>query len=330
MNKVACLSLSERGELFEQTADRLQIQAALIEKDFWVSWVLKQIFSIEHFRGRFLFKGGTSLSKVFGAIRRFSEDIDLAVDYTMLGFTGSRDPTSTGRSRTKQLALMDEMLAECRRYIKAVFVPSLSERFESILGTTDDWCLSVDELDPHIVRFQYPRILGPLGYVAPQVVLELGTHAEFVPRGDFPIRPLAATEFPNFFDEPEATVTSILAKRTFWEKATILHAEYYRPTEKKLPNRYSRHYYDLAMLARGGVKDSALSDIELLAQVVRHKQAFYPAAWAKYELATPRGFTGHTNRRSSTCIARRLPRNGRHDIWSTAKFCQYHGDARSA
>ena len=86
MNRVARLDPSRRAELFRETADRMGLSEAVVEKDFWVCWTLKQIFTIEQFNERLLFKGGTSLSKVFGAIQRFSEDIDLAVDYTLLGF----------------------------------------------------------------------------------------------------------------------------------------------------------------------------------------------------------------------------------------------------
>ena len=87
--------------------------------------------------------------------------------------------------------------------------------------------------------------------------------------------------------EGDVAVTALLAKRTFWEKATILHAEYYRAPDKPIPDRYSRHYYDVAMLARGPIRSEALSDMTLLAQVVRHKETFYPSAWARYDLARP-------------------------------------------
>jgi hypothetical protein len=80
-------------------------------------------------------------------------------------------------------------------------------------------------------------------------------------------------------------VKALLAKRTFWEKATILHAEYHRPPEKALPDRYSRHYYDVAMMAQGKIKDEALADEALLPQVVKHKETFYPSGWAGYNLA---------------------------------------------
>lgn len=288
MNKVARMDAAQRAQLFVETANKIDLPESLVEKDFWVCWVLKQLFTIDQFSGHLLFKGGTSLSKVFGAINRFSEDIDLAIDYTMLGFTGSRDPKLKGLSKSKHAKLLAEMLQECQRYIAAEFLSVLHERCAKILGREASWTLSVDAHDPNIVRFQYPPgIQQRVAYVSPQVILELGTHAEFIPRDAFTIRAFAAAEFPALFDEPAVPVTALLAKRTFWEKATILHAEYHRAPEKPMPRRYSRHYYDLAALALSSVRKDALADLELLSQVVRHKQAYYPAAWAQYANAVP-------------------------------------------
>jgi hypothetical protein len=120
--------------------------------------------------------------------------------------------------------------------------------------------------------------------------LELGTHAQFIPRGDFTIRSFAAMEFPHLFGNVNVAVTSLLAKRTFWEKATILHAEFHRPADKPMLMRHSRHYFDVATMAQGPVKKEAFDDLPLLAAVVRHKQIFYPAAWAQYPLASPGTF----------------------------------------
>jgi hypothetical protein len=255
---------------------------------FWVCWVLKQLFSIEAFSGRLLFKGGTSLSKIFRAINRFSEDIDLAVDYAALGFTGLRDPRRQGLSRTKQTKLLAEMLRDCQRYIASGFISEFRTRCQAALGTDGNWSTAIDDRDPHVVRFHYPTsIAARLAYIAPQVVLELGTHAEFIPRDEFSIRPFAAEEFPRLFVEPEVRVTALLAKRTFWEKATMLHAQYHRGPGKPVLARYSRHYYDVAMLSQTPIKDEALADLQLLRDVVRHKETLYPAAWARYDLAVP-------------------------------------------
>jgi hypothetical protein len=286
LNRIARMPAAERAEVFAETADRKGVAEAIIEKDFWVCWVLKQLFSIEALSGRLLFKGGTSLSKVFNAINRFSEDIDLAVDYAALGFTDDRDPRQEGLSRTKREGILGDMMAACRLYIGTEFLAALKTRCEDILGKDDNWSLQVSPIDPNVVQFRYPTASSKaLPYVAPQVVLELGTHAEFVPHARFKIRSFVAEVFPNLIEEGDVPVVALLAERTFWEKATILHAEYYRSPEKALPDRYSRHYYDVAMLVEGKIVSEAIADKTLLAQVVRHKETFYPAAWARYDLA---------------------------------------------
>src|ERR1017187_218660 len=174
--------------------------------------MLAQIFSIEAFKGSPLFKGGTSLSKGFGVIERFSEDIDLAVDYAMLGFTGVRDPIAPDLSRTKQTALLAEMLGACQTYISGAFLDPLRERIVEVLCAEVPGRLAVDEKDPNIVRFSYPpAVKGQVAHLAPQVILELGTHAEFNPRGDFAIRSFAAAEFPKLFEQADVPVTSLRA-----------------------------------------------------------------------------------------------------------------------
>ena len=105
--------------------------------------------------------------------------------------------------------------------------------------------------------------------------------------GDFTIRSFVFEEFPNLIKDGEVSVVALLAKRTFWEKVTILHAEFHRPADKALPDRYSRHYYDVAMLAQSPIRDEALADMALLDQVVTHKQTFYPSGWAHYAAAYP-------------------------------------------
>ena len=278
----------ERADVFAETAERKGLPEAIIEKDFWVCWVLKQLFSIEALSGRLLFTGGTSLSKIFHAINRFSEDIDLAVDYAALGFTGERDRRREEISKTRRAGILTEMMTECQRYIDHEFLDALQTRCQEVLGTAEAWSLEVSEQDPNVVRFRYPPAgAKSLAYVVPQVVLELGTHAEFVPRDHFTIRSFVGEEFPALIPDGDLGVVALLAKRTFWEKATMLHAEWHRPPDKQLPGRYSRHYYDVAMLAEGSIRADALSDMALLAQVVRHKETFYPSAWAHYDLARP-------------------------------------------
>jgi len=291
VNKIAQMSARERADVFAETANRKGLGEAIIEKDFWVCWTLKQLFSIESLTGRLLFKGGTSLSKIFHAINRFSEDIDLAVDYVALGFTGEKDPQREGLSKTKRNEILDEMMAACQHYIGGEFLGILKKRCEEILGAGQPWSLEVSKKDPNVVEFRYPPAsTKALPYIAPQVVLEMGTHAEFVPHDKFTIASFVAEEFPNLVSESKFPLLALVARRTFWEKATILHAEYFRPGDKALPERYSRHYYDVAMMVKGPIKAEAMADFPLLAQVVKHKETFYPSAWPRYDLARPGSF----------------------------------------
>ena len=282
MDKVATLTAKARGELFALAADQMRFHPVNVEKDFWVCWLLKQLFTMPELSGWLVFKGGTSLAKCFNLIQRFSEDIDLAVDFEKLGFTGGNDPRQEQMSHSKRDALLRKMLAACQDYIAGPFLMALQDRIARVLGP-DGWTLQVSVSDANTVEFTYPASLeARLEYVRPHVVLELGTHAEPIPHEDFPIRPFAAEHYPDVFREPACPVTTVVARRTFWEKATILHAEYHRPAEKPLLPRYSRHYADVAVMSKADVRDEALGDTDLLHRVCIHKDQFYHCGWAKY------------------------------------------------
>lgn len=290
MDKVATMSAKERGELFALTADKMQLHPVNVEKDFCVCWLLKQLFTIPELSGWLVFKGGTSLAKCFNLTQRFSEDIDLAVDFEKLGFTGDGDPRQTTMSHTRREPLLRRMLGACQDYIGGPLLAAVMDRTAKILGP-DGWSLRVSDADANTVEFTYPPSLdSKVEYVRPYIILELGTHAEPVPRADFPVRPFAAEQYPKLFAEPACPITTVVARRTFWEKATILHAEYHRPLEKPLLPRYSRHYADVAMMAQAPVKEEALADLELLTSVSIHKDRFYHCGWAKYLEAKPGTF----------------------------------------
>lgn len=288
MDEVANLSPEQRAELFRETGARLNLAPALIEKDFWVCWTLGQLFDIPQFRNVLIFKGGTSLSKVFGIIDRFSEDIDLAVDYAPLGFVDDRDPAVAQMSRSRRERLLGEMMTACHGYIAGPFIEAMRARCDEKILESAAWTLSVAGNDPNVVEFAYPSAgLAALEYIKPRILLELGTHAELVPSAEYRITPFAADQFPEVFTDPWAGVKAIKAERTFWEKATILHAERHRSIERSMPENYARHYYDMFALARSDVCDSALDNFEILEKVVSHKLRFYYAAWARYDLALP-------------------------------------------
>ena len=140
--------------------------------------------------------------------------------------------------------------------------------------------------DPYVIDINYSAAF-PDDYLRPQVRLEIGPLASWLPYEERRISCYAAEAFPKVFEQRECTVKVIKAERTFWEKATILHHEAYRPEGNPQPPRYSRHYYDLAKMAQSPVKARALADPEILASVVAFKQRFYPWGWARYDVAKP-------------------------------------------
>ncbi len=299
MDDVARMEPGDRRDLFtEAAARRGTISAGVIEKDFWVCWTLKQVFGLGPAPAQLIFKGGTSLSKVYGVIERFSEDIDLSLSREDLGFVGDRDPYKAASNKKKH-ALVDEIVARCREVIIAELLPRLHARFESILGAGDTattWSLSPDDKDPQIIYFTYPAGIvaggegAPSPYVRRVVLLEVGARSDHWPVEERAVRPYAAEELPELFKEAECHVRTLSAERTFWEKATLLHAEAHRPHDKPIGDRLSRHYYDVARLYQSAVGPTALANRALLQQVVLHKDLFFRSAWANYPTARPGTF----------------------------------------
>ena len=250
---------------------------AVIEKDFWVCWVLKQLFADSELRNRLVFKGGTSLSKVFGLIDRFSEDIDLILDWQLLGYgPGQEDPFHQFDSKGKQDRFNKGINKKAADYIAG----PLAARLQVLCARCPEVQVSLDATDAHALNIQYPAAFSQ-DYLRPAVRLEIGPLASWVPSARHTIRPYSAETFPEVFEEPDCSVIAISAERTFWEKATILHQEAHR--KGAIPRRYSRHYYDTYKLAESPIRAKAVGDLALLRQVVEFKQRFYPCGWACYE-----------------------------------------------
>ena len=274
MNKVARLEPAQRSELFRETAARKKMKPAIVEKDFWVCWTLDKLFAQPEISRVILFKGGTTLSKVFGLIERFSEDIDLILDWRLLT---DEDPRAE-RSRTRQDKFNVEVNESAQEYIAHTMLPMVNEVIMPICSA------EVNGRDPHILNIKYPASFTD-DYLLQYIQLEIGPLASSVPNAEYPVHPYAAEEFPAVFDEADCRVRAIKAERTFWEKVTILHQEAHRPEDRPQPPKYSRHYYDLHMMATSPVKNSALGDRKLLEDVVDFKCQVYPRSWARYDLA---------------------------------------------
>ncbi|NBK21443.1 MAG: nucleotidyl transferase AbiEii/AbiGii toxin family protein [Spirochaetia bacterium] len=276
MDNIAHVSPEERNQIFSEVSARMGTTPAIVEKDFWVCWVLDKIFSSEILTCKLLFKGGTSLSKVHKVIERFSEDVDLILDWNLVS---GEDPSHV-RSKSKQDKFNKQINEYAKEYIASQLLPELEAIFSPLC-----W-LDIDHEDQHCVNIGYPKAFNDM-YIRPEVRLEIGPLASWQPSKEFAITSYTADYFPKMFRRVEIPVRAIEGKRTFWEKATILHQEFHRPEGKLQPSRYSRHYYDLAMLAHSEIRNQALCDLELLQDVVNFKMKFYPVGWAHYETAVP-------------------------------------------
>ena len=291
MDSVAKLPAKEREALFNESGASRGLANAIIEKDFWVCWTLKRLFALQRPNDpKLVFKGGTSLSKAYDAIRRFSEDIDLSFDRAALGYVGERDPEQATSNVAK--TLIKDLAADVQSHIANDAMPALAVAIAAELGepTTNGWQLEIDPDDPQTLNFQYPSSLGKgsyddVTYIRPRVRMEFGARGDPWPVERRSIVPYAAEDFPGLFASASVEVDVLSARRTFWEKATLLHAEFHRPADSATPQYYSRHYYDLASLADTEWGREAAADFELLAQVVHHKSVFFRSGWAKYDEA---------------------------------------------
>jgi nucleotidyltransferase AbiEii toxin of type IV toxin-antitoxin system len=254
---------------------------AIIEKDFWVVWTLKHLYELPD-ASLFNFKGGTSLSKAFGVIQRFSEDIDLIIDRAHFGYQGANDIGSAS-SGTAVRKRMEKLEGDIGHYIDVALLPALQNRFQGIL--TEPFRLEPNPDRAQTVFFYYPTELEH-NYIRPMVLIETGGNADTWPTVDRRIRPYVAEQVPAAFALSDVVVKTIDASRTFWEKLTILHKTAHRFDSE--PNwepavRYSRHYYDVYRLSQSGIVDAAMTDDGLLDAVRIAAQTFFADKRAKYE-----------------------------------------------
>ncbi|NLE58265.1 MAG: nucleotidyl transferase AbiEii/AbiGii toxin family protein [Planctomycetes bacterium] len=295
MDEFARRPAADRADLFRTVAAQRGFNPAIVEKDFWACWTLKHLFALETPPAGLLFKGGTSLSKVFKVIERLSEDIDLSFDRGGLGFGGDKDPFSaTGRKQRERS--LKALADTCRNVIQARFLPQLAAVFSTHLeqAVGQGWRLELanDDPDQQTLVFGYPASLGTRpadepAYIRPAIRLELGARSEHWPVIDATVASFVAEDFPALFRAPVAPVRVLSAERTFWEKATALHAWHRAPSGKAMGHRFSRHFYDVVRMYEDELGRKAIRDTGLLQRVIKHKMVFFPSRWAQYEEARP-------------------------------------------
>jgi len=292
MNTFLQIPAERRRLAFQQVDEAMGLQAFSVEKDFWVCWTLRELFNLPGIGAHLTFKGGTSLSKAWKLIERFSEDIDLIVDKEALGFGGDAAPDKAP-SKKKRKERLEALMAACRKWVQETMQPALATRIMGVLGP-DGWKLEVDPdmADGQCLLFHYPSVFSPdaAGYVPPRVKIELGARSDDWPNEEKPIQPYVIEQFPALDADAVTTVRVLAAERTFWEKACLLHEETFRPADKPRKLRMARHYYDLWCLLRGGIGESALANTVLFARVAEHREIFFRYSWVDYSTHKPGTF----------------------------------------
>lgn len=286
------LSKQDRIDVFEAVAEEINTLPTYIEKDFWVCLVLDILYNgLPDGSPRLLFKGGTSLSKVYKLIERFSEDVDFTIFRDDLGFSGDRDPLSLAISGKQRKRLSEELQQAASDYVR----DKLKEDLETATANVfKDFSIIVDEDDADLstLLFQYPSLfqLNNTAYVQPRVKLEGGGRSALDPHQDCCIKPFIA-DVLNTWNFSVPNIMSIAPERTFWDKVMILHGWHcgYRDKSKELRDRQrvSRHYYDVAMIFKTNTGQNAVQDSQLREDVRKHTQIIFKGAWKKLEEAVP-------------------------------------------
>lgn len=285
MDSFAKKQTAERREIFQEAASRRDVLPIVIEKDFWVCWTLKRLFTAPQLAPYITFKGGTSLSKSYGLIERFSEDIDLTISREASPLNEVKDPMErdiSGKERGRRIEALKE---SAQRFVGETILGCLTAQMTEALERGDDWQLLIDPDDPdrQTILFYYPQTATETaGYVKPTIKLEFGARGGTEPQNETPIRPYVSEEFPSLFQEATCCPVTLSVTRSFWEKVTILHALCHG---SKMRDRMSRHYYDTFMMDQKGVTEEALTDTALLDLVVQNKATFFRDPRASYDTA---------------------------------------------
>lgn len=280
MDELARRAAADRAAVFRAAAAERGLPPPYVEKDFWVCWSLRRLFVTPLADGT-VFKGGTSLTKVWEAIHRFSEDIDLTLPRTKVPGADriEIDDSQSVSQRKKLKEQIDQLLAA---WCGGLGLKAVRGRIEAALGTSTGWTI---RSTADSIEFEYPPGLPSdeygKGYVRRIVRLEFGAVMPTEPAEDHEIQPYSARAGEYRMANPGVRVHVLAPERTFWEKTTLIHAENNRPAPRGA-DRVSRHYADVAELFAHEIGSRALGRMELLPQVAREKERYFYTAWAGY------------------------------------------------
>jgi hypothetical protein len=260
------LPADEKREALAVAASKSGRPIHLLEKDVWVVWAFRELFA-SPFGNHLVFKGGTSLSKAYGAIDRFSEDIDITYEIGAIApDLVEQFPDGLPRPRSQQNRWTEKLRKRLDEWVASRMLPYMLER----LGEADKHAQATAAGDTILIS--YTPLAKGTGYIAPRVIIEFGARSTGTP---FETRCIVADATPYLPDVafPECSVRTMRAERTFWEKASAIHVFCRQGAIRG--ERFSRHWYDLAQLDDAGFADRALADRDLARKVAEHKAIFF-------------------------------------------------------
>jgi len=260
------LSGNDKLACFRAIADKYDLKIPAVEKDWWVTQTLAIIFSMSCAKS-LIFKGGTSLSKAWKIIERFSEDVDLVLDREFLGFAGELSKIQIHKLRYASYEFLTEK-----------FSPELQQKFND-LGFIDVFVKPREvvnhDQDPLVIEIYFPKLTEKDIYLRPGVLVEIGSRSLKEPFSPCKFKTLVAENYSNKpFADKEIIIPTVNVERTFLEKVFLLHEEYQRPAEKRRVERLSRHLYDIEKISRTSSFQKALSDKDLYRTIVAHRDKF--------------------------------------------------------
>lgn len=287
----------DRRDLFLTTARRLGTAVQNIEKDFWVCWTLDVLFNgLREHDPRLLFKGGTSLSKSFGLIDRFSEDIDITVFRDDLGEPASIEELErlSGKQRRARL---DAIKAACQAFIGGPLLNHFNAVTTDVMTSARiaaaRYRIEPDpaDADQQTLLFRYPAVTAaPDDYIRSAVKIEAGAKSALDPNVPTRVRPFVAEDVPDL-DLQVAGITTVEPQRTFWDKVVILHGlrTWYdrRGQLRHGGQRVSRHYFDVFRLLQSPLGETAEADRALAVDCARHARMFFNSPGFDLDHAVP-------------------------------------------
>ncbi len=281
------LSVEDRRDIIDYVSDKTGLSRAVVEKDWWVTAVLRAIFSLPY-SDNISFKGGTNLSKCWNLIQRMSEDIDIAISREYLGFSGdlSKNQISDKLRRASCSFVRNTMINDVEKALMGQGI-----RSDSITVSVHE--TKVSTVDPETIYVAYKPIFKGNEYVLPQVKIEVSGRSMSEPVTQVSVRSYISDNLPKLtFEDYPVEVNAVVPQRTFLEKLFLLHEEFAKPSAEIRIERMSRHLYDVHRIMQTAIADEALSDESLYESVIEHRRKFIGL----------KGFDYDTLRRSSLKI----------------------------